>query len=301
MNTYKKYCPNVFVAQCEEKHEKGDTIILHTKYGKDVENEIHNFLGQTKDGFYLYSITRLDGLNSQQRAQNKADKLEGYAANAEKRSTAYYEASQEGRDFLVLGEPIKVGHHSERRHRKLIERNWTRMGKSVAEDEKAKEYTRRAEYWADKANKIDLSMPDSLEYFEEELRKAKEYHKKLKDFPELRRHSMSLQYANKAVKDLEEKVYTAVLLWGDDEEVNFVKKEKQEATKAKATKTTKKQDIIQKHNGFFAFNNDQFREGYSNLKTDGIVQDGDKVVHVGMGLYIPKINVESFLKDYKNA
>ena len=66
-------------------------------------------------------------------------------------------------------------------------------------------------------------------------------------------------------------------------------------------KTKKKQDIIQKHNGFFAFNNDQFREGYSNLKTDGIVQDGDKVVHVGMGLYIPKINVESFLKDYKNA
>ena len=294
-----KYCPNVFVAQCEEKHEKGDTIILHTKYGKEVENEIHNFLGQTKDGFYLYSITRLDGLNSQQRAQNKADKLEGYAANAEKRSTAYYEASQEGRDFLVLGEPIKIGHHSERRHRKLIERNWERMGKSVAESEKAKEYERRSKYWSEKANKIDLSMPDSLEYFEEELRKAKEYHKKLKDFPELRRHSMSLQYANKAVKDLEEKVYTAIILWGDEEEVNFVKNEKQEAAKAKATKTTKKQDIITKHHGFFAFNNDQFREGYDKLRADGVVEDGDKVVHVGMGLYIPKTKVESFLKEYK--
>ena len=299
MNTYKKYCPNVFVAQCEEKHKKGDTIILHTKYGKEVENEIHNFLGQTKDGFYLYSITRLDGLNSQQRAQNKADKLEGYAANAEKRSTAYYEASQEGRDFLVLGEPIKIGHHSERRHRKLIERNWERMGKSVAESEKAKEYERRSKYWSEKANKIDLSMPDSLEYFEEELRKAKEYHKKLKDFPELRRHSMSLQYANKAVKDLEEKVYTAIILWGDEEEVNFVKNEKQEAAKAKATKTTKKQDIITKHHGFFAFNNDQFREGYDKLRADGVVEDGDKVVHVGMGLYIPKTKVESFLKEYK--
>ena len=299
MNTYKKYCPNVFVAQCEEKHKKGDTIILHTKYGKEVENEIHNFLGQTKDGFYLYSITRLDGLNSQQRAQNKADKLEGYAANAEKRSTAYYEASQEGRDFLVLGEPIKIGHHSERRHRKLIERNWERMGKSVAESEKAKEYERRSKYWSEKANKIDLSMPDSLEYFEEELRKAKEYHKKLKDFPELRRHSMSLQYANKAVKDLEEKVYTAIILWGDEEEVNFVKNEKQEAAKAIATKTTKKQDIITKHHGFFAFNNDQFREGYDKLRADGVVEDGDKVVHVGMGLYIPKTKVESFLKEYK--
>ena len=299
MNTYKKYCPNVFVAQCEEKHEKGDTIILHTKYGKEVENEIHNFLGQTKDGFYLYSITRLDGLNSQQRAQNKADKLEGYAANAEKRSTAYYEASQEGRDFLVLGEPIKIGHHSERRHRKLIERNWERMGKSVAESEKAKEYERRSKYWSEKANKIDLSMPDSLEYFEEELRKAKEYHKKLKDFPELRRHSMSLQYANKAVKDLEEKVYTAIILWGDEEEVNFVKNEKQEAAKAKATKTTKKQDIIERHNGFFSFNNDQFRAGYDNLKANGILEDDEKVVHVGMGLYIPKTKVESFLKEYK--
>ena len=301
MNTYKKYCPNVFVAQCKEKHEKGDTIILHTKYGKEVENEIHNFLGQTKDGFYLYSITRLDGLNSQQRAQNKADKLEGYAANAEKRSTAYYEASQEGRDFLVLGEPIKIGHHSERRHRKLIERNWERMGKSVAESEKAKEYERRSKYWSEKANKIDLSMPDSLEYFEEELRKAKEYHQLLKDHPEKRAHSMSLQYANKAVKDLEDKVYSAVILWGDEEEVEFVKSEKQKATIAKATKTTKKQDIIDRYNGFFAFNNDQFREGYDKLRADGVVEDGDKVVHVGMGLYIPKTKVESFLKDYKNA
>jgi hypothetical protein len=37
MNTYKKYCPNVFVAQCEEKHEKGDAIIVVTKYGKENE------------------------------------------------------------------------------------------------------------------------------------------------------------------------------------------------------------------------------------------------------------------------
>ena len=34
MNIYRKYCPNVFVAQCEEEHKKGDTIIVETKYGK---------------------------------------------------------------------------------------------------------------------------------------------------------------------------------------------------------------------------------------------------------------------------
>ena len=38
MNTYMKYCPNVFVAKCEEKHQKGEVIIITTKYGK--ENEI---------------------------------------------------------------------------------------------------------------------------------------------------------------------------------------------------------------------------------------------------------------------
>ena len=158
MNTYSKYCPNVFVVKCTEQHEKGEIITLETKYGKDVENQVHNYLGKSRDGFYLYSITRSDGLNSQDRAKNKADKLNGYAENAKKKSQSYYEASHEGRNFLSLGEPIKIGHHSEGRHRALIQRNWDRMGKSIAEDEKAKDYNRRVEYWEERASKIDLSI-----------------------------------------------------------------------------------------------------------------------------------------------
>ena len=297
MNTYKKYCPNVFVAECTEKYEKGSIILLETKYGKEIENEVHNFLGTTKDGKFLYSITRTDGTNSQTRAAAKADRLEGYAANAEKRSTAYYEASKEGRDFLILGEPIKVGHHSERRHRKLIERNWQRMGKSVAESDRAKEYERRAEYWAERANKIDLSMPDSLEYFEFELQKAKEHHQLLKDNPEHRAHSMSLQYANKRVKELQEKVELAIRLWGDDEEIAQLNKEKEEAVRAKIPK--KKLDIVEQCNAFFAFNSDQFKEGYNKLVSNGIVEQGEKVIHVGMGMYIPSCNKELYLKHFK--
>lgn len=297
-NTFTKYCPNVFVAKCLEMHEKGEVITLTTKYGKEVENEVHNYLGKTKDGFYLYSITRCDGFNSQERAANKAEKLEGYAANAEKRSTAYYEASKEGKDFLALGEPIKIGHHSERRHRKLIERNWERMGKSIAESEKAAEYERRAEYWKEKANKIDLSMPDSLEYFEEELRKAKEYHQKIKDNPELRRHSMSLQYANKAVKDLQDKVNLAIRLWGDEEDIKQIEEEKKEAAEKKAAKSSKKEQVIKEHFGFFAFSNEQLREGYNKCKEAGVIEEGEKVVHVGRGLYIPKSLVNSFIEKF---
>lgn len=298
-NTFTKYCPNVYVAKCQQEYQRGDIITLETKYGKEVECEVHNHLGQTNDGFNLYSITRTDGFNSQARAAAKAERLEGYAANAEKRSTAYYEASQEGRDFLSLGEPIKIGHHSERRHRRLIERNWERMGKSVAESERAKDYERRAEYWADKANKIDLSMPESLAYFEFELEKARKKHQYLKDTPEARSHSMSLQYANKAVKELEDKVRTAIRLWGDEDDVKLMQEERKQEAETKAAKSKKKQDIIERHSGFFAFSNDQFREGYSKIKDSGAIEDGEKVCHVGFGLYIPKKNVESFLIEYK--
>lgn len=34
MNTYMKYCPNVYVASCDVEHSKGDEIELTTKRGK---------------------------------------------------------------------------------------------------------------------------------------------------------------------------------------------------------------------------------------------------------------------------
>ena len=213
-NIYKKYCPNVFVAQCTEEHKQGDIIVLTTKYGQEQENEVHNYLGKTKEGYYLYSITRADGFNQQERAKKKAEKLNGYASNAIVRSAKHNKDSQEQRDFLSLGEPIKIGHHSEKRHRNLIERNWNRMGKSVAESEKAEEYKRRAEYWESKTEDINLSFPESLEFFEFKLNKAKNIHTDLKENPEKRKHGNSLAYASKDVKELTKRFDLAVKLWG---------------------------------------------------------------------------------------
>lgn len=217
MNTYKKYCPNVFVAQCEEKQEKGTTIIVATKYGKENEHIVHNLVGYTgtkENPRYCYSITRADGFNNQERAKQKVEKLNGYADNSDKRSNEAYEKSNEGKDFLALAEPIKVGHHSEKRHRALIDRNWKRMEKSVNEANKAKAYRERTVYWEDMANKIDLSMPESLEFFAIQLEEAKEYHKFLKDNPKERPHGMALTYAKKKVNELTKKCKTAETLWG---------------------------------------------------------------------------------------
>lgn len=122
MNTYSKFCPNVFLAKCTERYAKGDIINVETKYGKENESEVFNLIYE-KDGFYFYSIIRADGFNAKERAKAKAERYQNWANAAENKSNQYYEASQEGRDFLSLGEPIKVGHHSEKRHRALIDRN----------------------------------------------------------------------------------------------------------------------------------------------------------------------------------
>lgn len=212
MNIYSKYCPNVFVAKCDQEYQKGNIIEMTTKYGKTHECIIFNLVAK-RDGFYYYSIVRADGYNVQERAKAKAERLNQWAANAEKKSNEYYEASKEGKDFLVLAEPIKIGHHSEKRHRALIERNHNRMGKCVEMSNKAAEYEDRAEYWEKQSNVINLSMPESLEYYEYKLLEAQKHHEGLKVGTLKQDHSMSMQYASKAVRDLKRTLKTAKLLW----------------------------------------------------------------------------------------
>lgn len=212
MNSSVKYAPNVFLAKCAESHLRGEIIPVTTKHGKDNDSVIHNLILE-KNGFFYYSITRADGCNLQERAKNKAGKYGDWAESAENKSTEYWERSNKDADFLRLGEPIKVGHHSERRHRKIIEQANTNMGKCVELSNKAKEHEDKADYWAKRANDINLSIPESLEYYEFKLEAAKEHHEGLKSGKYPRSHSYSLTYAKKEVNDLENKVAIAKKLW----------------------------------------------------------------------------------------
>ena len=211
-NTYAKYAPNVFLAKCTQQYEKGETIIVTTKYGKDNECIVFNLILQ-RDGYYYYSIVRADGFNVQEYAKRKAEKLQGYAATAENKSTLFWQASHEGREFLALGEPIKVGHHSEKRHRALIERNHNRMSKAVELTKVAESYESKAEYWKGRENIINLSMPESIDFYEYKLQQAKEKHEMYKNNPEKREHSFSLTYAKKEVNEAEKNLQLANKLW----------------------------------------------------------------------------------------
>lgn len=213
MNTYEKYCPNVWVAKCEQEHKKGDVIPVANKYGKESDCEVHNLVAQY-GGHYYYSITRCDGINKQTYAERKAEKYRAWEAAQEAKSSKFFEQSREGADFLVLAEPIKVGHHSEKRHRALIERNHARMDKALQASKDAKAHAQKAAYWASMADKIDLSMPESVEYFQDCLERAVAHHEGLKNGSIKRPHDMALQYSSKKVKDLRKAVETAKKLWG---------------------------------------------------------------------------------------
>ena len=76
MNTYYKFAPNVFLAKCDEKHEKGETIEVTTKYGKENECIVFNLIYE-RDGFYYYSIVRADGFNVQEWAKQRAERRHG--------------------------------------------------------------------------------------------------------------------------------------------------------------------------------------------------------------------------------
>lgn len=211
MNKFKKYCPNVWVAECDDEYEKGDIIELETKYGKEAECEVYNLVLKKNDKFY-YSVVRIE---DQSYAERKAERYSNSAVNHATKSNGYCNAAQEGRDFLVLGEPIKVGHHSENRHRALLERNNNRMAKCVEFDEKAKNSAGKAEYWASKAEEITLAMPESIEYFKEKLSEAISIHEGLKNGTIKKAHSLALSYASKEVRELKKKVEIAELLWGE--------------------------------------------------------------------------------------
>ena len=213
MNTYhKSQHPNVFYAKCDSRKIKGEIINVTTKYGKENECEVFNLIFE-KDGFSYYSIIRADGTNTQTRAATKAARYSAWANAAENKSNAYYEASHEGKDFLVLAEPIKIGHHSEKRHRALIDRNWSRMGKSVEFSKKAENHESKSEYWSKKENDINLSMPESIEFYEYKVEEMREKHTDLKNNPAKRSHSFSLTYAKKDLNNAEKNLEVAKKLW----------------------------------------------------------------------------------------
>jgi hypothetical protein len=66
-------------------------------------------------------------------------------------------------------------------------------------------------------DKIDLSMPESIEFYTHKLETAKEYHEGLKSGKYPKQHMYSVTYAKNAVNEAQKNLNLAIKLWGDPE------------------------------------------------------------------------------------
>ena len=80
----------------------------------------------------------------EQKQDARRERLEAAAARAEAASDTAYAAARAATAGIVFGQPILVGHHSEKRHRRDIARSDAAMRKSVQASKQAAELARRA-------------------------------------------------------------------------------------------------------------------------------------------------------------
>lgn len=76
--------------------------------------------------------------------ERRKERFEQLAAKNEKLSDQLFEESKNATAHIPFGQPILVGHHSERAHRNAIDKSWNKLGKSVEATGKAKYYENRA-------------------------------------------------------------------------------------------------------------------------------------------------------------
>lgn len=113
------------------------------------------------------------------RRQARADRLLARAEKAQAASDAAYDRSRSILDPIPMGQPVLVGHHSEKRHRRALEKADNAMRKSCENSKKAEYYRRRSSACAENTNifsddpeavtKLKLKI-ESLEHLQESMK-----------------------------------------------------------------------------------------------------------------------------------
>lgn len=107
-------------------------------------------------------------MNRKEKQEARAERYREYAENAERRASAAFKASNDAVADIPLGQPILVGHHSEKAHRRALERSNGAMMRSVHESEKAAYFRQKAEA-VENNNNIYLGDDDAIERLEEKI------------------------------------------------------------------------------------------------------------------------------------
>lgn len=131
-------------------------------------------------------------MNRKERQEARAERYRQYAENAERRSTAAFNASSAAVENIPLGQPILVGHHSEKAHRRALDRSNSAMMSCVHEADKADYYRRKAEA-AENNDNIYLEDDDAIERLQEKIADLTEKQEKMKATNKIIRSKKSVE------------------------------------------------------------------------------------------------------------
>lgn len=124
-------------------------------------------------------------LDYHERQAQRRERYEELANKAEGESNAQRHRAHSLLDPIPLGQPILVGHHSEKRHRRTLDRADNAMRKSVEASKKAEYYTQKAASVG--CSGISSDDPDAIEKLQDKL-------------DTLKRSQETMKVANKIVK-----------------------------------------------------------------------------------------------------
>lgn len=120
-----------------------ETRALHVR-GVKAALEVAGFVVEVQDsGERLSAAERREA--REERLEIRADRHEAVAVRAAGERDAALEAKRTLMDGIPFGQPILIGHHSERRARKDAARIHTLMGKAIDADTEAADRARKAE------------------------------------------------------------------------------------------------------------------------------------------------------------
>ena len=104
----------------------------------------------------------------EERRKQRIERYKELSKKAEERSTMYCNSNANRILQIAPGQPILVGHHSEKKHRRLIEKAHNDIRKSIEEDKKSEFYSNRAKS-AENSKIIYSDDPKAIEKLEEKL------------------------------------------------------------------------------------------------------------------------------------
>lgn len=117
-----------------------------------------------------------------EKQQRKRARYQELALKNKEKSDEYSKRSDELSSMIPFGEPIKVGHHSENKHRNHIKRVYSTHKKSV-------EYLKKSEYYEKKVKNIDNPRvissedPEAVTKLKEKLTKLEQQREQVKKLP----------------------------------------------------------------------------------------------------------------------